>query len=93
MAHFTVRRDGIEMKYSQMSGGAKSRLKLAFAIAQSHFTKFPYIILDETISSLDEKLRHRCLDILHSHSNQAGKNIIITCHGYVCEEKCTLRLK
>ena len=69
-----------------LSGGARSRFNIAFILAQSVFCKFPYIMLDEVISSVESELAEECLKILKKYSNKMGglnKSIINVSHTFI----------
>lgn len=71
--------------YSQLSEGAKCRLKLAFIVSLQSLCKFPFIIFDEILSSLDVDTRLNCLTIIkdflyNKKSGILNKSVIVTCH-------------
>jgi len=71
--------------YSKMSGGEKCRLRLSFLLSLYPLSKFPFILLDETISSLDLDLRQTCLSVMQKYltqkdSNDCLKSVIVVCH-------------
>jgi len=67
--------------FSTLSGGEKDRLSLAFTLVFSKLCNSKFIFLDECMSSLDEGLRQKCLDIIKR--NGKDRVIINVCHETV----------
>lgn len=60
--------DGAEMaSVGEMSGGEASRVSLAIAIAFSKHTKVPFLMLDESMSTLDCTKKESVIEIIEEH--------------------------
>lgn len=55
--------DGI----SELSGGEQDRISIALTLALSSVNGSPFLMLDETMSSLDSKIRESCIQAMKSH--------------------------
>jgi DNA repair exonuclease SbcCD ATPase subunit len=67
--------------YSVLSGGQKDRLSLVFTLVFAKICNARFIFLDEFMSSLDEDLRNKCLDLVKS---LGGDMIMVNvCHETV----------
>jgi DNA repair exonuclease SbcCD ATPase subunit len=62
------------------SGGETDRISLGFSMALTSLSKFPMIILDECISSLDTELRDKVIRALRSRAKSTNKSVILVCH-------------
>lgn len=67
--------------FSSLSGGQKNRLSLAFTLVFSKICGAKFIILDEFMSSLDEDLRYKCLEIVKRFSKDTI--VVNVCHETV----------
>ena len=77
--NFTINVNGIQYdNILNVSGGEGDRISLALTIALSFNNKFPMIILDETISSLNEDLREKVLNMMSKYTH---KTILIVDHA------------
>jgi len=75
-------KDGV--KFSQLSGGEKARLCLAFSLVQSQFSAFPFIMFDELIDSVDDTMKERCLDVIKNYFKEGlFKSAIIISHALI----------
>ena len=61
-----------------LSGGEKDRLSIALLVTLSSLTKFPILMLDESMSSLDENLRNETLELIKKYL--PDKTILNVCH-------------
>ncbi len=57
----------------RISGGEENKVSIALCAAFSSYSKFPFIILDESLSWISHNARETCLETLKS----TGKNIIL----------------
>lgn len=64
---------------SVLSGGEKDRLSLALSIAMAICVNSKFLILDESLSSLDEGMRDICVQELKKYTE--GRTIINVCHS------------
>lgn len=62
------------------SGGETDRISLGFSMALTSLSKFPVIILDECISSLDTELRDKVIRALRSQAKASNKAVVLVCH-------------
>lgn len=62
------------------SGGETDRISLGFSMALTSLSKFPMIILDECISSLDTELRDKVIRALRSQAKSTNKAVVLVCH-------------
>lgn len=62
------------------SGGETDRISLGFSMALTSLSKFPMIILDECISSLDTELRDKVIRALRSQAKATNKTVVLVCH-------------
>jgi DNA repair exonuclease SbcCD ATPase subunit len=65
----------------ELSGGEKSRLSLALALALAATCSTPFLFIDEGMSSMDPSLRERCMKIISAYT--PNKIVINVCHGIV----------
>ena len=64
-----------------LSGGEKDRISIALTLTLSSLLNTPIIMFDESMSSLDEEMRERCLELIKKH---AGDKILINiCHSTI----------
>lgn len=64
-----------------LSGGEKDRISIALTLTLSTLINNPVIMFDESMSSLDEEMRERCLELIKKY---AGDKILINiCHSTV----------
>ena len=63
---------------NNLSGGEKDRFSIALTLALNKHFNFPFIMLDECMSSLDQHNRKKCLEIIKKHAHD--KIIINICH-------------
>ena len=64
-----------------LSGGEKDRISIALTLTLSTLLNTPIIMFDESMSSLDEEMRERCLELIKKY---AGDKILINiCHSTV----------
>jgi len=61
-----------------LSGGEKDRMSTALTITLSKLGKGNIVMIDETMSSLDEDMRHKVLELIKRHL--PDKIILIICH-------------
>ncbi len=90
-ANFIIYHDNAEMKYSQLSSGAKARVRLAFAVSRNQ-GKFPFVMIDETVSKLDNNTRSKTLDTIVNYMRQTNKSLIFTCHGYNADNDDNIKI-
>ena len=64
-----------------LSGGEKDRLSIALTLTLSSLLNNPIIMFDESMSSLDEEMRERCLDLIKKHASD--KILINICHSTI----------
>lgn len=83
-----ITRNGVEIKYSQLSEGTKARLKLALSIAQGHLSKFPYILVDEMLSTLDDENYENCIECIKSYCDATGKRVLKISHTRKPDDNC-----
>jgi len=69
--------------YSVLSGGQKDRLSLAFTLVFAKICNARFIFLDEFMSSLDENLRDKCLNLIKTLRNDGDLIIVNVCHETV----------
>lgn len=67
---------------TQMSGGEGDRVSLAVILALNRINNSPFLLLDETISSLDSDLKEKCIKIIRE-SVIRDKSIITVAHDCV----------
>ena len=83
-----------DFPYSELHDGAKARFDIIFSAAQAGISSFPYLIMDETISTLDWTNRELCLNVLLDYfKNTVRKTLIIISHGHIegfCEQQIKL---
>ena len=64
-----------------LSGGEKDRISIALTLTLSTLLNTPIIMFDESMSSLDEEMRERCLELIKKY---AGDKILINiCHSTI----------
>ena len=63
------------------SDGEEGRLSLSLLIAFSRMNNNPFIIIDEVLSSMNDKLRSESVDLVDKWT--AGKFVIHICHSVV----------
>lgn len=64
-----------------LSGGEKDRISIALTLTLSTLLNKPIIMFDESMSSLDEEMRERCLELIKKY---AGDKILINiCHSTI----------
>lgn len=88
MMSLIIIRNGIEIKYSQLSEGTKARMKLALAIAQGHLSKFPYILIDEMLSTLDDENYEKTMECIRTYCKSTGKRVIKISHTRKSVKNC-----
>lgn len=71
---------GMDIELSSLSGGERDRLEMAFVLALSDISHSPLIMLDESISSLDQDTSDRILRKMSYQLNQGHKLIICVAH-------------
>lgn len=54
---------------NEVSGGEKSRISLALAIVFSEFNHLPFLLLDESLSSLDATIKERAMQTLRKYAS------------------------
>ena len=64
-----------------LSGGEKDRISIALTLTLSNLLNNPIIMFDESMSSLDEEMRERCLDLIRKHAS--NKILINICHSTI----------
>ena len=64
-----------------LSGGEKDRLSIALTLTLSTLLNNPIIMFDESMSSLDEEMRERCLDLIKKYASD--KILINICHSTI----------
>ena len=72
---------GIEHDLSMLSGGEMSRVVLAFTLALSEIHNTPFVMLDESTSSLDQELTSSVVDGLKE--NFGNKLVLLIAHQVV----------
>jgi DNA repair exonuclease SbcCD ATPase subunit len=65
----------------QLSGGELNRVSFALTLAVTKMTGSKILLLDECMSSLNEELREKCLDVLNEYFE--GVTVIHICHEIV----------
>lgn len=58
---------GCSTTVNNLSGGEQSRVNIAFILAFAEIYQFPFIMLDESVSSLDQHTTSCIIDALHDH--------------------------
>lgn len=76
--NISIEYNGDEVDGSELSGGEFARLALAYTLALSQIYKSKFIILDETISSLDETNTETVIDTINE--TMSGQTVIIVSH-------------
>jgi len=76
----SIRYKQMDISWNNLSGGEKVRLSLAFTIAINKFMKIPYLLLDESICSIESSLREHILDVLKDYCKNENKIIICASH-------------
>lgn len=66
---------------NELSFGEKSRISLILTLVVNKINSYPFILLDEILSSLDSELHEKIFDLLKDHFND--KCIINVCHNIV----------
>jgi DNA repair exonuclease SbcCD ATPase subunit len=64
-----------------LSGGEKDRISIALTLTLSTLLNNPIIMFDESMSSLDEEMRERCLDLIKKYASD--KILINICHSTI----------
>jgi len=64
-----------------LSGGEKDRISIALILTLSTLLNNPIIMFDESMSSLDEEMRERCLDLIKKYASD--KILINICHSTI----------
>lgn len=84
--NFTIKIDGRDTDIKSMSGGEKSRLSMAFTLALNTLaaTSHKLLIMDESLSGLDDVNRETCIDIIEERCKSTGITSISVLHG--CDE-------
>lgn len=77
----TIDYKGMECTTSQLSGGERQRIMLAFNLGMSEIYNLPFIMLDETMSNLDEETTQIIVDGLKERCS--NKLVIIIAHQVV----------
>lgn len=67
---------------SELSGGEATRISLALTLALSNISNSQFLMLDETMSTLDSDLRELCLNSIKEHIGES-KTILVINHGDV----------
>jgi DNA repair exonuclease SbcCD ATPase subunit len=52
---------------NEISGGERSRISLALAIVFSTFNRAPFLLLDESLSTLDSEIKERTMDTIRKY--------------------------
>jgi exonuclease SbcC len=71
------------VEFTNLSGGERDRLNLAFTLALSEVFQSPILIIDECISSLDYK---NCKNVLQTLRDQYKGNLVLCVHHQADEE-------
>lgn len=74
-------KDNIYDNISFLSGGEKDRISISLTIAVSMLSSNPFILLDECMSSLDEEMRHKVINLIKKYVPH--KKVINICHDSV----------
>ena len=64
-----------------LSGGEKDRMSLALMVTLAKLGKGEIVMLDETMSSLDEDMRHQMLELIKKHL--PDKTVLTVCHSTI----------
>lgn len=64
-----------------LSGGEKDRISIALTLTLSTLLNTPIIMFDESMSSLDEEMRERCLELIKKYASD--KILINICHSTI----------
>ena len=64
-----------------LSGGEKDRISIALTLTLSTLLNNPIIMFDESMSSLDEEMRERCLELIKKYASD--KILINICHSTI----------
>lgn len=64
-----------------LSGGEKDRMSLALMVTLAKLGKGEIVMLDETMSSLDEDMRHQMLELIKKHL--PDKTVLVVCHSTI----------
>lgn len=84
---FSVTLEGLPFDIKPLCGGQKERISLGLLLALSQLNDNPFIILDETLASLDDDNRYLCSMALKKFQNltqskkKKQKTIIMANHG------------
>lgn len=73
----------VERVLDRFSGGESDRISLALSLAMSTLSSFPFVFLDECLSSLDPPTRDLCIQSLRTLSPRLNKTFIVVCHSCV----------
>ena len=64
-----------------LSGGEKDRMSVALMVTLAKLGKGEIVMLDETMSSLDEEMRHQMLELIKKHL--PDKIVLVVCHSTI----------
>src|SRR5690606_20687772 len=70
--------NGTEIDFDSLSGGEKARISLAYTLALSMMNASPLLIMDESISSLDEETTSDVLESIKMHLS--SKTVLCVSH-------------
>lgn len=70
--------NGTEIEFDSLSGGEKARISLAYTLALSMMNCSPLLIMDESISSLDEETTSDVLESIKTHLT--SKTVLCVSH-------------
>lgn len=70
--------NGTEIEFDSLSGGEKARISLAYTLALSMMNSSPLLIMDESISSLDEETTSDVLESIKTHLT--SKTVLCVSH-------------
>jgi phosphonate transport system ATP-binding protein len=69
--------DHIYKRADRLSGGQRQRVGIARAIIQSP----DFLLVDEPTSSLDIKIQHEVMDLIHKIMKEDGMPVLISIHN------------
>lgn len=77
---------GSNRKFSNLSGGEKTRVSIAFTLAFNRLSGNPFLLIDEPTESIQDELRAVVIDTIKLYSQSQQKTIIMTSHIENSEE-------
>ena len=69
-----------EVALSHLSGGEYDRCSVAFLLSLNEICGSPFLILDESISSLDLNLSEKVLEVIKDRQERQGTIVLLVSH-------------